>query len=75
MTVAELIVKLQTMPQEALVIYQRCSECVALEEDEVLLFDDYIERNGIYMQFKDKWWDYSKDGDPKKLTVCVFPGN
>lgn len=52
----------------------KLSEHQPLDDDQPRLHTGYIERNGTYMQFKDKWWD-KKEGEPKLITVCKFPGN
>ena len=75
MTVKELIEKLSKMPPDALVIIDMYSESQLLDDDEPILESDVIERNGTYMKHKDRWWDKDKDGEPKLLTVCWFPGN
>ena len=74
MTVQDLIVKLQGMPPEAPVVIRMCSEHVALDDDEPTL-TQMIERHGTWMGFKEKLWDYGKEGEPNLVTVCCFPGN
>ena len=74
MDVSELIFKLQKMPRNAIVVIDMMSECAALEENEPTL-EKMIERNGAYMAFNEKYWDRAKDGEPKLIDVCHFPGN
>jgi hypothetical protein len=74
MTVAELIAKLQTMPQDAPVVIDMCSECLLLDEEEPRL-EEMIVRHGTWMKLNKSWWDYAKDGEPNQIAVCHFPGN
>lgn len=75
MTVKDLIEKLQAMPQDLLVVYDIHSETVPLEDEWPMVAADFIERNGIYMRFVERWWNKERDGEPKLVTVCHFPGN
>lgn len=76
MTVRELITKLQTMPPDATVVYDCCSECVDMDEDQVRLVrkEDrkLCRRNGYYITYREEQW---KGATPEFVTVCYFPGN
>jgi hypothetical protein len=75
MLVSELIQHLQTMPPDAVVIHQFCSESVGMEVEQITLEENYIERHGTWMKYNPKTWDIVTDGMPDLHTVCHFPGN
>ncbi len=74
MMVKELIEKLQAMPPEALVVIDLMSECQLLDENQPTMAN-MIERNGSYLRWGERYWDYVKDGEPNVVKVCHFPGN
>ena len=74
MTVADLIARLQTMPPDAPVVIDMCSETRWLDDDEPRM-DRMIERHRTWMTLNPRWWDYAKDGEPNEVAVCHFPGN
>lgn len=78
MTVKELIAELQTMPQDAQVIYACYSEYDLLNEGDITLHkpsDKKIElrkENG-YLRYRDRW---HREGDKIVFPeVVVFPGS
>ncbi len=85
LTVAQLIAKLQTMPQDIPVVIDMYSECVDLDLDRVTVIENmYVKRplpspgcpypTQYYVTYREQQWD-KRDGEPKLVTVCHFPGN
>lgn len=77
MTVKELIAKLTQMPENAVVVIDMMSECIALDDDEPKLVraeeKRLVLRNGQYMSYVAAYWP--KTEKPHFVTVCHFPGN
>ena len=75
MTVQELIVKLQTMPPDAVVMYRFASDFTDLEEEDVKFFPasarKFARHNNHIMEHRAKW-DHI---EPEFIDACVFPGN
>lgn len=88
--VSELIAHLQTLPQDAVVLYRCMSDYAELENEFIDLKKGkkgkIICHHGHYMQAEEHWFDpnypgypYGKPNDlpsaPKYVTAVVFPGN
>lgn len=77
MKVHELITKLQAMPQDAIVIYRRCSTYTTLEGDEPRIITAESKTiafyNGEYMEVPERW--IPKGETVKYVTAVTFPGN
>lgn len=77
MTVRELIAKLQTMPQDAAVLYRCCSDYSILESGEIVLrkADDELValRGGKHMTLTRK--QYPANETPVFVDAVIFPGN
>lgn len=73
MTVKELIDKLSTMPPDAPVVFNYCSDYADMEPGEVTM-KRLICRNGHWMDYNAKYWD-KREGAPQMIDVCHFPGN
>jgi len=78
MTVKELIERLRVMPQDAIVLYQACSDSYELEDDEPSLFKMTVTRDKTgkprYHSYNDKWIPKNAE-DIEVIDVCHFPGN
>lgn len=74
MTVADLVRKLQAMPQNIPVVIQMCSTIYELEDDQPQV-ENLIKRGDYYVGFNEYMWDRAKDGEPVFIPVCSFPGN
>jgi hypothetical protein len=77
-TVADLIAKLLTFPQDIPVTTRMRSEDQLLLDHEprhITPDDKWIMRNGTFIPLLERWWDYEKDGQPVFVSVCHFPGN
>ncbi len=89
MTVKELIDKLQIMPSDAVVVYEMCSECIDMEEDQVRLiraeerrlcrrkrkvYSGCTETYNTYITYREDQWKGVED-QAEFVTVCHFPGN
>lgn len=67
MTNAELILHLQTLPQEAIVIYSCCSETTMMEQEQVHTYEACAPRADGWVQ--------NERLDMPKQTYIYFPGN
>lgn len=67
MTVKELINHLETLPQEYEVVYDRYSERVLLEKDEIEIITASLPRND--------GWVHDARPDKSKQKYVSFPGN
>lgn len=77
MTVKELVEKLQTFPQDAVVLYRAWSELNAMDDDDVWLAKPeeklVVRRNGMYMGYHHHHWP--KEETPEFVEAVCFPGN
>ncbi len=74
MTVKELVEKLLTMDQSAVVVYRAYSEWNALEPEDIEEYGEFIERHGTFMKYNKKYWD-EREGGPTFFKVVALPGN
>jgi len=86
MTVAELIGKLSTFPQDAVVLYRACSDWSTMDEKDVtlhkpedrqIIYREHKHGDG-YSDFNPRWVPPGKEGEPEYndfRTLVCFPGN
>lgn len=69
-TVAELIVYLQTIPQDLIVAHKQYSEQCLLEIKKICIETHTVPRSDGWIH---DWWDSNED--KQQQTYLVFPGN
>lgn len=83
MTVAELIAKLQSVPQDSVVLYRAYSDYQALQDDDLITYskddqDGIVCHHGHWMRCKEAWKDGAAAAEValvKTVNAVVFPGN